>query len=273
MRVYISADMEGIAGVVSWEQVLEGSPEYARTVTLMMREVNAAVEGAVLGGADEVLVNDSHATMRNLPIDELHPRSSLVSGNLKPFSMVQGVEAGYDLALFLGYHAAVGSSCAICDHSYSSSSVFSISLNGSAMSETGINAALCGHFGVPVAMVTGDETTVVQARQLLGDLETVVTKQALSRFSAICRHPAAVREEIQQKARRAVEERERFHPYRLEPPIDLEVVMAHSGKADLAELLPGSRRLGGRTVAFRAEDMPLAFRALQAFLLLARAIP
>ena len=271
MKVYISADMEGISGIVSWEQVTDSHPEYARSVMLMLREVNAAIEGALLGGADEILVNDSHASMRNLPIEELNPRASLLSGNIKPLSMVQGVESGFDLAFFLGYHGAVGSNQAICDHSYSSSSVFSVSLNGQAMSETGINAALCGFYGTPVALVSGDEATVAQAQVLLTDVETVATKRAVGRFAAICRHPLLVREEIQQKARRAVEEAVRFHPFRLTPPIQLEVVFSQSSKADLAELLPGSVRLDGRRLLFRGENMPEIFRVLQAFLILARA--
>ncbi|MEI6509826.1 MAG: M55 family metallopeptidase [bacterium] len=271
MKVYISADMEGISGIVSWEQVTESHPEYARSVILMLREVNAAIEGALLGGADEILVNDSHASMRNLPIEELNPRALLLSGNTKPFSMVQGVETGFDLAFFLGYHGAVGSNRAICDHSYSSSSIFSVSLNGQAMSETGINAALCGFYGAPVALVSGDEETVGQAHTLLPDIETVAAKRAIGRFAAICRHPQLVREEIQQKARRAVEEAVRFHPYCLTPPIQMEIVFSQSSKADFAELLPGSRRLDGRRLFFQGENMAETFRALQAFLVLARA--
>lgn len=278
MKVFISADLEGISGLVSWDQMKEGTPEYERAVDLMVKEVNSAVEGAVKGGADQVVVNDSHGYMRNINIENLHPRASLISGFTKPLSMVQGVE-GSGLAFFIGYHAGVGTMGAICDHSYSSGSVFQLKVNGVDFSETAINAAVCGHFGVPVALLTGDEQTVEQAKVFLPGVLSVATKTGITRFSAHLRHPLEVRAEIEEKAREAVEkflkgnpDSPTFLPFIVKPPVLLEVTLLHTAKADVAELLPGVKRLDGRTLLFKAGDILEAFRALQAMLFLARPI-
>lgn len=278
MKVFISADLEGISGLVSWDQMKEGTPEYDRAVDLMVKEVNSAVEGAIKGGADQVVVNDSHGYMRNIPIEKLHPKANLISGFTKPFSMVQGVE-GTDIAFFIGYHAGVGTRAAICDHSYSSGSVFQLKINGVDFSETAINAAVCGHFGVPVALLTGDEQTVEQAKAFLPGILTVTTKTGITRFSAHLRHPLEVRVEIEEKASLAVkqflkgnQDSPAFSSFTVKPPVILEVTLLHSAKADVAELLPGVKRLDGRTLLFKANDILEAFRALLAILYLARSV-
>lgn len=273
MKVYISADLEGISGMVSWDQMKEGTPEYEKAVDLMIKEVNAAVAGALKGGASEVIVNDSHGYMKNLPIEGLHPKTRLISGFIKPLSMVEGVEEA-DLAFFIGYHAGVGTKASICDHSYSSSSVFRLRINGVDYSETAINAAVCGYFRVPVGLVTGDRETVKQAKAFLPGVLTVETKIGISRFAASCRHPLEVRQEIEEKAQAALSKFKEgeFQAVCVEAPVDLEVTFTQTGKADVAELLPGTERLDGRTVLFRGKDILEAFRVLQALLLLARSV-
>jgi D-amino peptidase len=273
MKVYISADLEGISGMVSWDQMKEGTLEFEKAVDLMLKEVNAAVEGAIKGGADEVLVNDSHGYMRNLPIEGLHPKARLISGFVKPLSMVEGVE-GADLAFFIGYHAGVGTGSSICDHSYSSSSVFRLRINGLDFSETAINAAVCGYFRVPVGLVTGDRETVNQAKALLPGVLTVETKIGISRFAASCRHPLEVRQEIEEKAQAALSKLKAggFQVMCVEAPVKLEVTFTQTGKADVAELLPGTERLDGRTILYQGKDILEAFRVLQALLLIARSV-
>ncbi len=273
MRVFISVDLEGISGVVSWEQVMENNPEYAKAAELMLKEVNAAVEGALEGGADYILVNDSHSFMRNLPAEGLHPKADLISGSIKPLSMAQGVEGGFDLAFFIGYHAAAGSRWGICNHTYSSRSVFQVRWNGMEMNETAINAAVCGYFGAPVALVSGDEETVKQAKELLPQIETVTSKKAVSSFSAICRPPSSIRQEIKSKAKTAIGRACDLKPFLLGKPVQLEITMTQSAKADVAELVPETERIDGRTIAYRAEDILQAFRVMQVYLLLARVIP
>lgn len=273
MRVFISVDLEGISGVVAWEQVMENNPEYTRAVDLMLKEVNAAVEGALDGGADYILVNDSHSSMRNLPAEGLHPKAFLISGSVKPLNMVQGIETGFDLAFFIGYHAAVGSRFGICDHTYSSRSIFEVKWNNMSMNETAINAAVCGYFRVPVALVSGDEETVRQTKEFLPQIETVASKKAVSAFSAMCRPPASVRQEIRSKAKITVEKAGSFQPFILQEPVQLEITMTQSAKADVAELIPQTKRIDGRTIAYLAKDALQAFQVMQAYLLLARVIP
>src|SRR5205823_10218197 len=183
MRVYISVDMEGIAGVVHESQTDPTDPacaaEYGRFRRLMTAEANAAVEGAVAAGATRVLVNDSHWFMRNLLAEELHQAAELVAGDPKPRSMVQGIEGGFDAALFIGYHARAGTHNAILDHTYADR-IYEVRLNGKPVGELGLNAALAGVHGVPVALVSGDSALATEAKDLLGQgVGTVIVKEAV----------------------------------------------------------------------------------------------
>jgi len=204
VRVYISVDMEGIAGVVHESQTDPASPafapEYARFRRLMTAEANAAVEGALAAGATRVLVNDSHWHMRNLLAEELHQAAELVSGDPKPRSMVQGIDAGFDAALFIGYHARAGTRNAILDHTYADR-IHEVRLNGKPVGELGLNAGVAGVHGVPVALVSGDSALAAEAKDLLGDgVATVIVKEAVSRHAAKSVAPAVacrmIREEV-----------------------------------------------------------------------------
>jgi len=197
MRVYISIDMEGVAGVVHEDQTDPVDPrhsaEYNRFRRLMTGEANAAVEGALAAGARTVVVNDSHWLMRNLIAEELNPAAELISGNPKRWSMVEGVDAGFDAALFVGYHARAGTRQATIDHTYTDR-VHEVRLNGRPVGELAINAALAGTHGVPVAMVSGDQALAAEARDLLGPaVETIVVKQAVGRFPFTSRSSSPLR--------------------------------------------------------------------------------
>src|SRR5439155_494039 len=190
----ISVDMEGIAGVVHESQTDPTTPafaaEYGRFRRLMTAEANAAVEGALAAGATRVLVNDSHWHMRNLLAEELHQAAELVSGDPKPRSMVQGIDAGFDAALFIGYHARAGTRNAILDHTYADR-IHEVRLNGKPVGELGLNAGLAGVHGVPVALVSGDSALAAEAKDLLGaGVATVIVKQAVSRHAAKSVAPA-----------------------------------------------------------------------------------
>src|SRR5947209_16854841 len=194
MRTYISIDMEGIAGVVHESQTDPTNPaaaaEYGRFRRLMTSEANAAVEGAVAAGATRVLVNDSHWFMRNLVVEELHQAAELLSGDPKPHSMVQGIDGGFDAALFIGYHARAGTRNAILDHTYADL-IHEARLNGRPVGELGLNAALAGGFGVPVVLVSGDNALAAEARELLGEgVRPVIVKEAVSRHAAKSVAPA-----------------------------------------------------------------------------------
>jgi D-amino peptidase len=266
MRVYLSIDMEGIAGVVHEDQTNPSDPrcagEYARFRRLMTLEANAAIEGALAGGATRILVNDSHWSMRNLLAEELHPAAELLSGGPKTWSMMEGIELGWDLAALIGYHAKAGTAGAILDHTYSDR-ILDVRLNGRSVGELGINAALAGHFNVPVAVVSGDEALAAEARALLGDeIRTVVVKQAVSRHAAQSVAPERARALIQDAMREAVAA-PRGRPYRIDSPVTVEVDFAMTVHADHAAMDPGIQRSGPRTVAFHHDDYREVFRAFR----------
>ena len=267
MRVYISIDMEGVAGVVHEDQTDPIDPrhagEYNRFRRLMTSEANAAVEGALAAGATTVLVNDSHWLMRNLLAEDLHPAAELLSGGPKFRSMMEGIDDGFDAAMFIGYHARSGTPRAIIDHTYTDR-VHEARLNGKPVGELAINAVLAGAHDVPIAMVSGDQALAAEARDLFGEaVETVVVKQAVGRFAARSVHPSEACRRIREGATTAL--RRRHQPLRLSSPITLEVEFELTQMADMAELVPGSVRIGGRTLQYRHDDYREVFRAWRAF--------
>ncbi len=268
MNIYISADIEGIAGVVSGAETEPLTPEWTRSRKLMMGEVNAAIEGAVAAGASEIVVNDSHWTKKNLMIEDLHPAATLLSGDIKMFSMMAGISKNFDAVFFVGYHARAGSSPATIDHTfYDPSVVQGVWLNGIEVGEYGINGALAGYFGVPVALITGDQTACAQARDFFGEhLETVVVKQAVSRVAANSLPPTRVHEMIRTAAQRALT---RPHsPYILTSPITLQLQFARSSQADRAEYLPESKRVAPTIMEYTHDDYLQVFRAFYTMLIL-----
>lgn len=262
MQIYISADMEGVSGVVHSAQTEPGAREYDRACMLMLGEVNAAVEGALAGGATRVVVNDSHWNMRNLRIEDLHPAAELISGSPKPFSMVQGLDAAFDMLLLVGYHAMSGSSPASIDHTFTES-VHHVWVNGREVGEIGINAIYAGFLGVPVAMVTGDQMATAEARALLGDITTVQVKEAYSRSAARCLPVPEARRLIRAGAQAALGRK--LAPLRLAPPYTFEVEFNSSGQAEMAALLPGSARTGHRSVSYTNASFVEVYRAWRVF--------
>jgi D-amino peptidase len=266
MRVYISVDMEGVAGVVHEDQTdpIESrhAGEYNRFRRLMTNEANAAIAGALEAGATGVLVNDSHWLMRNLLAEELNPAAELMSGGPKRLSMVEGIEGGFTAAMFVGYHARAGTRHATIDHTYTSR-VYEARVNGQPVGELALNAALAGLHGVPVALVSGDQALAAETRALLGqDVEAVVVKEAVGRFAAKSLAPSAACQRI--RAGAAASLKRKHVPFTFEAPIRLEVDFVVSQMADMAELVPGSSRTGGRTVSFTGDDYREVFRAWRA---------
>lgn len=268
MRVFISADLEGTAGVVAWDQTTPKDKDYDAAIALMTGEVNAAIEGALEAGASFVLVNDSHGTMRNLRPDALHPAAVLLSGGSKPLSMVQGIDDTFDVAFFTGYHAMAGDG-GVLNHTYWGSVVQGVRLNGRPVGETGINAAVAGYFGVPVGLVTGDAALCKEASALLDGVETACVKTAASQFSALSAHPDEARARIRQAAARAVSRAAELEPFTLEPPVSLELAVMTSGQMDRITLIPGIERTGGRTMRFVHDDYLTVFRCMLASCILA----
>jgi D-amino peptidase len=272
MRVYLSVDMEGVAGVVHEDQTnpveARCAGEYARFRRLMTLEANAAITGALAGGATEVVVNDSHWTMRNLLAEELHPTATLISGGPKTWSMMEGIQAGADLAACIGYHARAGTPAAILDHTYTGR-ISDVRVNGRSVGELGLNAMLAGSFGVPVAMVSGDAALAREAHALLGDgVRAVVVKDAVSRHAARSVAPDTAQAMIHDAMREVVEAFRRGPPLAVRPltpgsPVMLEVEFTATVHADHAAMLPGSERADGRTVRYAHAEYREAFRAFR----------
>jgi len=262
MKVLISADMEGTCGVVSWVQVIPpeiagggrtgSTVEYERARLRMTREVNAAAEGALAAGATEVIVNDSHDGMRNLVGDELHPGVRFAAGFDKPLLMMQGIdEEGIEAVFFTGYHARAGTPDGPLAHSFTGW-VHDIRMNGISMGEYGINALTAGHFGVPVALVTGDAAAVEQMRDLLGEqVVGVAVKRGYSVTAALNEHPEQAQQMIRDGAERAVREIGGMQPFTMPDGAVFEIDFDHQSRAAQAEALPGCERVGWRSLRFK----------------------
>lgn len=265
MNVLISVDMEGIAGVVAEDHTSFSHKEYERFRRVMTAETNAAIEGALAGGATQILVNDSHGGMTNILIEEMNSAAELISGGPKPLGMMQGISEEIDAAFFVGYHAAAGTGAATLEHTITYR-LIEVRLNGRVVGETGLNAALAGAYGVPIVLVTGDRAATEEARTLLGEIETVAVKEGITRTSARCLHPEIARKQIRAAAERALKLSP--SPFVIQPPITVRTVFQRAQHADMAELVPGSVRVDGRTLEWTGDDMPNVYRTLRAMVAL-----
>ncbi len=270
MKIFLSVDLEGISGVVHEEHTRRDGREHDRARRLMTGEANAAIAGALQAGAEEITVNDSHGTMRNIIPEELREEAKLITGSLKPLSMMQGIERGFDAAFFIGYHARRSTTRGILDHTYSGATVSDVQVNGRTLGETGLNAAIAGYHDVPVVLVTGDSAVTSEAKTLLGEVETVTVKEAQSRYSAKCLHPNKAREAIREGAISALRRKGTMRAFKIEPPIELKVEFMNSGMADQAELLPDATRTGPRIITYLANDYLMAHRAFRVMITLAQ---
>ena len=238
---------------------------------MMTQDVNAAIEGAFDAGADEVLVNDSHARMTNILIEELDPRATLLSGaQFKPLMMMEGIDSSFDVVFCVGYHAMVGHSQGVLNETWWGREVYELRLNGQPIGELALNAGIAGAYGVPVALVTGDDAIAREAMSLLPHVETVIVKEARERFAAICLPPQQTARLIRAGARRATERVGEITPWTVEMPARFEVEWASTAEAAAAAVVPGSERTGPRTVAYEAEDFLSAFQGLLACLIVGR---
>jgi len=273
LKVFISADMEGISGIVHGDQTTPGTPEYTDGRKWMAEDVNAAVAGALEAGATEVVVNDSHGSMRNINPDDLHPRAILISGSPKPLSMMQGIDASFAACLFIGYHAKAGTEDAILDHTISGSVVRAIKVNGVELPELGLNAAIAGYYGIPVIFISGDTAVCRQAREVLGkDVVAVAVKEAFGRLAAKLVPMAEARRMITAGVKDALAEIGKIKPFKMAAPFRFELGYHVSAQADMgAMLLPNVKRQDARTLVFTADDFIDGFRTLRALISLAPA--
>lgn len=269
LKVFVSADMEGIWGVVHGDQTSPESPEYGPARRWMTEDVNAVVAGLFDAGATEVVVNDSHGSMRNIIPDELDSRATLISGSPKPLSMMQGIGEGFGACLFIGYHAKAGTEAAILDHTISGSVVRAVRINGVEMPELGINAAIAGYFGVPVVMISGDTAVCAQAKAMLGPGTVgVPVKEGLGRYAARLFPRDAARKALRDGAKEALLRREASKAFKIEPPCRFEVLFQTSGQAEMSMLLPAVARMDSRTAVFSTNDYIEGFKLMRAMIAL-----
>ena len=262
MQIYLSIDLEGINGVVHSSQTQPGEPGYERAVALMHNETNAVIDGVMAAGASSVLVNDSHYDMRNLKIELLNPHAQLISGWQKPYSMVSGIDQGFDAACFVGYHSKAGTAKGVLCHTYRAKVFSDFVLNGKSVGEIGLNAALAGWFNVPIALVTGDDATCAEAKDLLGNIATVTVKQAVSRYAAVCPPEKQVLDKLRSTAADTVKKKSNWCLFKPPSPSTLEIVMIDPSMADGAELLPFVKRTGANSISITHEDYSVIFKMM-----------
>jgi D-amino peptidase len=270
VKVFLSTDMEGTAGIVDWQQCVGDGPEAAAGRRLLLAEVNAAIEGALAAGATEIVVNDSHGAMRNLPPGELAGQASYISGSHKPLYMMQGLDASFDAALFVSYHGSVGAAAGL-SHTYNLRAVTEARLDGVVTGEAGINALVAAHYGVPVVLVTGDRCACEETAALIPGVRQAAVKEHVSRLAARSLHPDLACALIRQQAQDAVAAAPSAGPPPLEPGV-LEVSVRTADIAEAASWVRGVEQAGPRLLRIHGPDQLATYRSFCAAILLTRSV-
>lgn len=253
LKIFISVDMEGVCGVIHWEDVSRDGKDYSLFRRLMTEETNAAVEAALGAGATEILVRDSHGSARNILPDLLHPDAVLLRDwSTSPLSMMEGIDQSFDAVIFIGYHARANTPDAVLDHTMTGS-IFNVELNGKKMPEAGINAFIAGNFGVPVVLVAGDSAICQQAKELFGDVETAAVKEGIGEAAKML-HPTKAQELIRKKTQEALKRLEDFKPFKLTPPYTMVVTFKDEERAENSSWIPGAMKVGSNSVSFTSSD-------------------
>jgi D-amino peptidase len=253
LKVFISVDMEGITGVVNWEDVSRTGKDYDRFRRIMTEEVNAAIEGALAAGATEIVVRDSHGSARNILPALLDPSARLIrdwSGG--PKGMMEGIDESFDAVIFIGYHAKAGTPDALLEHT-SSGNVADFSINGISMPEAGYNSLIAGYYDVPVVFTAGDKALCEQIEGLLGDVETVAVKEGIG-AAALSLHPEVSHERIRAGVERALGNLDRFEPFKLDTPYTLVLRLKNEESVYNGSFFPGARRTGDWELTYTSDD-------------------
>jgi D-amino peptidase len=264
-NTFISFDIEGISCVSSWNELRKDAASNL-VRKLATDEVNAAIRGIKKSGKNigDIVICDSHAEGENLLINQLERGTYLVRGTPRNYGMVEGINESFDVLFFIGYHSMAGTKGGGMDHTYSSSTIYNIKVNGKYVGETEINAAVAGYYKVPLVFVSGDNSLVKEVKIFFGNkVETVITKYGISRFSAKCRHPLDVQKEIEKKAARAVKNYKHLKPFMLKTPIHAEIDILNSLIGDMLEPLPGIKRIESRKFRFKAKNALEFYRMIR----------
>jgi len=264
MRVLVSVDMEGIAGVVDGDDVRPGQPEYERNRTLLTAEASAAVRGVHSYDASaEVLVSEAHGPFRNLLPDQLDRRAELLRGKPKPDGMLSGLSDDVDAVLFIGYHGKAGTARSVLAHTIHGGVVADVRCNGRSLGELGLNAALAARRGVPAVLVSGDDSVAAEAAQTVPGMHAVVVKRALGGRAAASLHPDEACDRIEREVPLALADASSVQAPHFDGPVDLEVDVLFPAMTERALLIPGAELSGARTVGFHAPDFEVAYRVTQ----------
>jgi len=254
LKVFISVDMEGISGVVNWEDVSRTGKDYDLFRRIMTQETNAAIEGALAAGATDILVRDSHGSARNILPDLLNENARLIrdwSGG--PKGMMEGIDESFDAVVFIGYHAKAGTPDALLKHT-SSGSVTDFSINGISMPEAGYNALIAAHYGVPVVFLAGDKAICEQGKALFGELETVAVKEGIG-TATVGLHPEVAHQRIRGGVERALSNLGRYRPYELDKPYTLVLKLKDEETVYSGSFYPGARRTGDWELTYTADNI------------------
>jgi D-amino peptidase len=237
----------------------------------MVGDINAAIDGILSVYPDaEITVCDGHGGMNNIVPSDLNKKAVLVRGSPKPLSQVAGIDESYDALLFVGYHSKKGTKHGVMSHTYSGRSIESLTVNGKIVGETGMNAGIAGHFGVPLIFVAGDLATTLEAKELIPEIGVAAVKEAIGRTAAKCLHPEVAQELIRENVTKAM--KKKIQPYVYETPVTIQVRFTDAKKADAASIIPTAERLDGKTIQFVTEDYLKAFNAFVTSVLCAQAV-
>jgi D-amino peptidase len=258
LKVYISVDMEGVAGAVTADQLVPSGFEYERFRQFMTRETLAAVNVAKEMGATEILVSDSHGNGENLLIEDFPKDVRIVRSWPRRLGMMEGIDSTFSAVLFIGYHASTTNPRGVRAHTFSSAHLTRVALNGQDVTEGAFNAAIAGEFGVPVVMMSGDDAACAEVKSRIGDIETAETKKTLGFHSANTITPEASYELIGEKVKAALGRLGDFKPYVLQTPVTLDVSFKNYLPAETLTYLPNVQRVDSHTIRFVAKDMKQA---------------
>jgi D-amino peptidase len=272
MKLFLSTDFEGTSGIVAWEQIIEGRAEYEQGRLLLTNEVNAVIAGAQEAGANEFVVNDAHHFMRNLHPQDLQGEATLISGRHKPFYMMEGLDSSFDGVLFVSYHGSIGAPQAIISHTYNPSAIWEARINGEIVGESGINALVAAHYGVPIIFVSGDQVTAEEIAWLAPQAEKIVVKESLGRFAASNLHPTVACRLLREGASRAVRNIQTMRPPVFPSPVSLELTFLVADMAAMSLQIRHVERSGPRTITISSENLLDIYRSFVAVVMLTRSL-
>ncbi|MCX8095338.1 MAG: M55 family metallopeptidase [Caldisericia bacterium] len=264
MKIFISVDMEGISGLTYWKEKEEKIEKF------MTDEVLAVIDGIKdFNKEAEVVLCDSHAYGRNLDIKRIYDDVKIISGYPREFYMISGIDDSFDAGMFIGYHAPVGSLNGEMDHTYSSSTIFEVKINGISIGEAEINGAFLGEYNIPVVLISGDDKLKNFSQKFFPQTKFVITKESLGRFSAKLYHPDLIHKILREEAKNSLKEIKNIKPLKFDKPIKIEITFINTLMAEFASLIPFSKRVDGRTISFESTSFKEIYNFLMASLSLA----